>query len=222
MSNNKPPITQTGIKGFLIWYAREQPAIFAKIAPTLPAAVPKAFSNYNARFGNLQKFYRGMYKHRVGGQLAGASQRFGDYYSLAAPVAVNFESQLAAPISETAVSYTAVPTVEAGDLSTVNIPPVAMAANPGNVGTPVAAAIGQVVGAAANIYMTNNQAALQQSVVNTQLQRAAAGLPPLNTNLNSLGIPTVSTSGSIFSGSTILIGIAVALALAMSSGKKPA
>jgi hypothetical protein len=39
-------ITSTGPKGFLTWFKREQPAIYAQIAPALQQKYPQAFSGY--------------------------------------------------------------------------------------------------------------------------------------------------------------------------------
>lgn len=296
------PITATGIQGFLLWYQREQPGIFAKIAPQLPAIVPKAFSNYNAKLGTLfrkfsadrpglgrlgaavlfRKFMAdrpglGAYSPSLALQLSGLSgsvqfrKSFADrpglgsmeaqrnvaailnrppFYKLrphvsglgdtegdisydsdysdasyqAPPVSIDLTTALNQPID--------VGEINTGDAPDLNVPgtgasgypyssgsPVAMAANTGVSSTPTASAIGQVIGAASAVYMTSQQAALQNSLVQTNLQRAAAGLPPLNTSLSAAGVPIVTTAGTLgSSGTLILLGIAAAIALALSSG----
>jgi hypothetical protein len=294
-ASNSPPINATGIKGFLLWFAREQPAIYAKIAPSLPSIAPKAFSNYNAKMGVLfrkfsadrpglgalgaavqfRKFmadrpglgsmtpFRPPYERspglpqeiyglqglagsvqfrqfmadrpglgkatyrRIGAMLRNRQQRlgvkkmagFGDTSN-----AAYFSTAMVAPTDAVTVNYTDVlsepvdvGTIDPGDVSDINtIAPVASSANTGVSTTPVAAAIGSVIGAASSVYMTSQQAAMQNSLVQTNLQRAAAGLPPLNTSLSGSGVPIVSSTGSLGSGGLLFLlalGIgAVALA----------
>jgi hypothetical protein len=223
----KTPITETGMRGFLLWFAREQPALYAKIAPQLPGAVPKAFSNYNQTQRRLGELYRGkMYAHRVG--LEGFADYFTDYTStpsidLSSPaVSIDLSSDInATPVDVGTIDTGPQPVFNAstGTFSMPAASPVATAANTGVAGTPTAQAIGQVIGAASQVFLTNQQAALQQSVLNTQLQRAAAGLPPLNTSLNQLGVPTISTSGSLSTGALLLLGLAAGAAILL-SGKK--
>jgi hypothetical protein len=272
----KKPITETGIKGFLLWYKREQPHIYAKIAPQLPSIVPKAFSNYNAKMGVLFRNYSAQ-RPGLGGSVQfrnfmadrpgfGGSVQFRNFmadrpgmgdmvpfrpkqqrspgipqeiYGLggfgdteadymantpdeyafgpvgAEPVTVDFTSTLNDPIDSTQFNYAG------GNANDVNLPasPVAMAANTGSAGTPTTAAIGQVISAASQVLMTNTQAQMQQNVLQTQLQRAASGLPPLNTSLNSLGIPTISTGGSLGNSGMIFL-ILGGLGLLALMGKK--
>lgn len=214
------PITATGIKGFLLWFAREQPALYAKIAPQLPKVAPKAFGNYLQDRRKLRAIYRSGVVRRAGVGISG----FGDYYTLpeisvsapaytSTPVTVNYSAQLAP------VSYTSSVTPLSTSVDTGTLSPVAIAANSGTASTSVANAIGQTVAAAASIYMTNQNAALQQSVVQSQLARAAAGLPPLNTSLAQLGIPQATTGGTLSTGGMLLLGGAALLALLLSSGK---
>ena len=227
------PIKQTGIKGFLVWFAREQPHLYNKIAPTLPKVAPKAFGNFLQQQRKLQQIYRGSFAERRGvsmGDLSDYIQTLPEYVATApslSPVSVSYES-LATPLSVSpTVDYTAslaaplAPVDLSGDVPAMpQYSPVTQAANSGASSTPIANAIAQTVGAASSIYLTNQEAALQQQVVQSQLARAAAGLPPLNTSLNQLGIPTVGAGASVSSGSMVLIVIAAALALALSGGKK--
>ncbi len=216
------PITQTGIKGFLLWFQREQPALYNKIAPTLPTVAPKAFGSYLVKQKNLRQLYMGKYARRV------AMHGFADYSSdtlptlyvsapsIPDPVTVNYTSQLTAPISYDSSSIP----LSTSAVSTLAASPIANAANTGSIASSVANAIAQTVGAASKVYMTNTQAAQQQSVVASQLARASAGLPPLNTSLNQLGVPTVSTGGSISSSTLMIVGGAALLAILLSSGGK--
>ena len=216
------PITQTGIKGFLCWFQREQPAIYNKIAPMLPAKVPKAFSNYTSRMKRLRQIYgAGSFTERRSVSMGAlADYTLPPIYVTApnpnagSPISVDYTATLAAPLPPVDFSSAQAP---AG----VTFSPVTTAANSGASSTPIANAIAQTVGAASSIYLTNQQAALQQQVVQSQLARAAAGLPPLNTSLNQLGIPTVSSTGfGISSGSMVLLGIAAVVVLALSGGNK--
>jgi len=219
----KPPIKDTGVRGFLLWFKREQPALFNKIAPQLPVTVPKAFSGYLDRTTRLGELYRNkMYSHRVG--LEGMGDYF-DYVASPMPdlVSIDLTSQIS-PIDVGTIDL-GQPTfnTDTGSFSMPNISPIAAAANSGSASTPIVNAIGQVIGAASQIYMTNQQAALQQQVLNTQLQRAQAGLPPLNTSLNQLGVPTISSTGNLGNMGTVFLiggGLLLALLLGGNSGSK--
>jgi len=216
------PITDTGVKGFLLWYKREQPHIYNKIAPKLPALVPRAFSNYTQMRNRLGKLYAGRFKNR---QMSG----LGDYFDFASydsspPFQLTTEPPAIGPIDVGAIdigsSY--MQPIFSADTGSYYSSPVAQAANTSISSTPTINAIGQVIGAASQIYMTNQQANLQQSVLQTQLQRAAQGLPPLNTSLSQLGVPVVSTGnlGSMSnSGMLLLLAGGIAL-IAITAGKK--
>ena len=231
-TSNPAPITKTGMQGFLLWFKREQPALYNKIAPQIPKVAPKAFSNYTARRRKLGAIYRSKFsRHRVG--IAG----FGDY-SLpaiyvsapsAAPITVNYTAQLSAsPLyaSSPSISTDYYSSLAANPLTTSidteSTPsPVATAANTGVISSATASAVGALIGAAATVAMTNNQAAVQQQAVNTNLQRAAAGLPPLNTSLNALGVPTV-TGSTTDTGTLLLFGGGALLLLMLMGGSKSA
>jgi hypothetical protein len=228
----KAPITATGIQGFLLWFQREQPALYAQIAPKLPALVPKAFSNYNSKFGRLAAIYRGSPYSQRGGSFQGFADYYSSYFSLQpvdpAPVSVDLTSEInATPIDVGSVNDTLGPIAPAnidtgsssGSSGPVFSSPVAGAANSGSGSTVTGSVIGSVIGAAAAVAMTQQQAQLQQQAVATNLARAQAGLPPLNTSLNALGVPTVSTSGTIDSGTMILLALAAGAAILLTSSK---
>ena len=46
-------ITDTGIKGFLKWFATVQPDLYKKVAPTVAQNVPAAFSDYRQAVADL-------------------------------------------------------------------------------------------------------------------------------------------------------------------------
>ncbi len=234
-SSTAAPITKTGVQGFLLWFKREQPALYNKIAPSIPKVAPKAFSNYTARRKKLGAIYRSQFsRHKVGvGRLSDySSYSLSPIYVTApsvSPITVDYTSQLTAP---SYASYAASPTVDyssqlasnpittsvgAGAAPTLSSP-VASAANTGSIGTGVTSAIGSLIGAAAAVVMNNQQAAALQSAVNTNLSRAAAGLAPLNTSVNSLGVPTVTSTGSMSSGTLLLLGGAAILAVMLLGG----
>jgi hypothetical protein len=230
----KPPITATGFQGFLLWFQREQPSLFAKVAPQLPAAAPKAFSGYNARMGRRIQNNLGAtdFRRRRAPQIG---ELFAPSISeLYIPISVDDSdvSEVNIPVvpdqsvTDAVNSGVNVGTIDPGPIPTVNSDgsvssPVAAAANSGSTSasTPTANAISSVIGAAASVYMTSQQAALQQSAVSANLARAAAGLPPLNTSLSALGVPIVSTTSST-TELFIFGGLALAAVLLLTGGKK--
>lgn len=102
------------------------------------------------------------------------------------------------------------------DTSLVPAPTVDVsdAANNGSTASSLTNTISSIVSGISSLYMTKKQADIQQQVVNTQLQRAAAGLPPLPTSIANLGVPQVSVGLSAGTGTGIAIAAAVAIALA--------
>lgn len=176
-------ITDTGIKGFLVWLQKAQPGLYKKVAPEVAKKVPEAFSDYHA----------GMWK------VAGLSN-----------------SQAVAKLG----GLNDVPAVEltsmAFDPSSVSAPTpvdVSTAANAGGSSTSTTDLIGSIVSGISSLYLTKQQANIQQQVVNTQLQRAALGLPPLPTSLSNLGVPQVSVGLSTGTGSALAIGGAIIAAM---------
>lgn len=207
-------ITETGIRGFLKWFAREQPEIYKAVAPVIAKKVPKAFSDYHAggwkvaglnrddAVDKLNKIYEGNFAGM--GRLADASA----YFSMGS-------------------SYTAQPTYFASaapgfDASLATMPnfvDTSAAANAGSIGTDIAGTIGSIVNSASKAYLTYTAANTQSQIVNTQLQRAAAGLPPLNVGLSSSGIPMVQAGGNISTGSIAMLAIA-GIGLYLLTGRK--
>lgn len=174
-------IRDTGIRGFLKWFQIAQPDLYKKVAPQITAKVPAAFSDY----------------HAGGWRVAGLSnsQAVAKLGSMGADVTggINFDSF-------------------AFDPSTVSAPhavDVSTAANSGSTSTSLTDMISSVVSGISSLYLTKQQANIQQQVVNTQLQRAAMGLPPLPTSLSNLGVPQVSVGLSTGTGSALAIGAAV-------------
>ncbi len=196
------PIKDTGIKGFLKWFAREQPEIYKKIAPQLPRVAPAAFSGFNG--GGWREIYASEFRHR-------SPQNLGQYasYTSYAPQ-VDYSAQLAsspltAEISLPAyTAYTSSPTSASG---TISMPPIDTytAANSGTASSTTTAQIGATIAAATLAAgLTVAQANAQNNLVQAQLQRAQSGLRPMNTTLSSVGVPTVGGS-SLLSGNTGLL-----------------
>jgi hypothetical protein len=220
------PITETGVRGFLKWFKREQPALYSKIAPLLPKKVPAAFSNYEAggyrvaglsrddAVTKLNKIYKDSFSRRAG------LGRFADYDPYASMtgsnpnayfssgITTNYTAQLSTMPSYTA-SYSSTPTA--------NIPvDTSTAANNGPSPTSTTNGIANVINAASGLVLSGAAAVTQAQIVSAQLARAASGLSPLNTSLNANGVPTVVSSST----TTVLLlgGLALAALLVVSGG----
>jgi hypothetical protein len=228
-------ITDTGIRGFLKWFQVEQPGIYKKVAPLIQQKSPEAFSDYEGgewrvagltrdeavdklnklgRLGaDLTAVYRGTY------DLRGLGDQGVDFYTAYA----GFPTMAmdANTIPNITASLGTPPAFDTSTLSTPSYVDTAVAANSGPISSTTAQTIGAVVNGASKLILANNQAQLQQSIVNMQLQRASAGLSPLPISLASRGITTVGVSGSISGGSTMLLLGAGLLAFLL-LGKKAA
>ncbi len=90
---------------------------------------------------------------------------------------------------------------------------VSDAADAGGKSTSITSTIANIVNGVSTLYLTKKQADIQQQVVNTQLQRAAMGLPPLPQSLANLGVPQVSVGLSGGTGTALAIGGAALLAM---------
>jgi hypothetical protein len=92
---------------------------------------------------------------------------------------------------------------------------VAAAANDGTSTPSITSTISNLVGAVGQIFLAKNQVDTLKQVNDIQLQRAQAGLPPLNTSSLSLGVPTVQVglSKSTMTGAGIAVGLAALLGL---------
>ena len=180
-------ITDTGIRGFLKWLKTVQPGIYAKVAPQLATKTPAAFSDY----------------HAGGWRIAGLSHS----------QAVARLNGLGDTTNSLGISS---PTIDsmAFDPNSVSAPApvdVSTAANSGSGSTSTTDLIGSIIQGVSSLYLTKQQANIQQQVVNTQLQRAALGLPPLPTSLTNLGVPQVSVGLSTGTGGALAIaGVGIA------------
>ena len=200
-------INETGIRGFLKWLAQEQPGIYAKAAPKIASDVPAAFTDY----------------HQGGWRIAGKthSQAIASlgYIGDTLPAIDVSAASLGQPIT---VNLS--PSMLGTDFSNAPAPAavdVATAADSGGASSGTTDLIGNIVKGISSLYLGKKQADIQQQVVNTQLQRAALGLPPLPQSLSQLGVPQVNVGLS--SGTSTLViggGIAALIALVMLSGRR--
>lgn len=101
------------------------------------------------------------------------------------------------------------------DPSLVSAPTVDVsdAADAGATSTSITDWIGNIVKGVSTLYMTKKQADIQQQVVNTQLARAAAGLPPLSQSLANLGVPQVNVGLQGSTGTMLLVGAGIVAAI---------
>jgi len=243
------PITDTGMRGFLKWFKQNQPEIYAKVAPKLAATVPAAFSQYHAggwkiaglsavdARKKLRALYRGRFAERapIGdlGQyynflgtpqtgIASAANAGANFTSAVNNAYANYASYNAAATQPSYASYVSAAAAGAPVSGSFAAPvDVAMAANIGPTSSAIVGTVGSLVNLASSAYLTTQAAQAQSNLVNVQLQRAAAGLPPLTTTTSSLGIPMV-TGTSLFGGSSgmLFLLLGVGAIILVSSGKK--
>jgi hypothetical protein len=217
-------IRETGIRGFLKWLQQAQPAIYAKAAPQITQKVPNAFSDYHAggwRVAGLTHTQAVAKLNGVHG-LRSEAGSFGPRSQAASYSQFGLLRSEAGAFGRRAQAggysqFGDVPTFSmAFDPNSVSAPSpvdVSTAANDGSTSSSLTDMIGGIVKGISSLYMTKQQADIQQQVVNTQLQRAAAGLPPLPTSLSNLGVPQVSVGLSTGTGSALAIGAALVAAV---------
>lgn len=90
---------------------------------------------------------------------------------------------------------------------------VASVANPGAASPNVTSTISNIVSAIGQVFLAKSQVDTLKQVNNLQLQRAAAGLPPLNTSSLQLGVPQVQVglNQSTMTGAGIALAALVGL-----------
>lgn len=108
------------------------------------------------------------------------------------------------------------------DPSLVRAPTVDVsdAADAGVKSSAVTDTIANIVKGVSTLYLTKKQADIQQQVVNTQLQRAAAGLPPLPRSLADLGVPQVNVGLQSGTGMAIAVGAGLFVLAMFLGGRK--
>lgn len=193
-----PPVTETGIRGFLKWLQRENPQAYQQIAPALPAVDPRMFSDYNQSRAQIVR------------ARAGAASMVARAASMGALGQAEYSSTL--PEFSTQIQVLApsdlAPVNVATDESTLSLAvptnvDTTDAANQGS-GTSTASTdwISSAIHGITSLWLTKTQLQTSQAITNLQLQRAQAGLAPLNIGLAANGIPTFSAMGG---GSTMLL-----------------
>lgn len=112
-------------------------------------------------------------------------------------------------IDVTGDASSAIPTVDVAD-----------AANSGTTDSSSTDWLSSLINGVSQGFMTVTQAQTQQQLVNTQLQRAQAGLPPLSITPGTNGVPTISVAG--VSGSKWLLagGALLMVGLFMMKGRR--
>jgi len=199
-------ITATGLKGYLQWLKTDQPALYAKLANQIAQAVPKGFSDYNQSLVRNIRVRQARDARALKRGMSGLGQDPSDPFDFLQPV--NVTPDFGDPL--------------AVDLTTQQTD-VAEAANSGSTLSTIANTVSQLVNTAASGYLTVQQAQAYQQLNNAQLQRAAAGLPPLQVSSTGSGIPLITGSGSLgSSGILLLAGGAVLLAIMLGGGKSKA
>jgi hypothetical protein len=214
-----PPITETGIQGFLKWLQRENPTAYQHIAPSLPAMDPRMFSDYNQSMAQIVRGRAGAASLlKRGGIMGGLGQA---EYGSAVP---EFSTQIQvlapsdlAPVNvstdESTLNYSIPTNVDTTD-----------AANQGS-GTSTASTdwISSAIHGITSLWLTKAQLQTSNAITNLQLQRAQAGYAPLNIGLGANGIPVFGSS-ALGGGSTLLLlgGGLLVLFMLMRGGRKAA
>jgi len=189
----KPDISDTGLKGFLKWFQREQPNLYKQVAPALAKKYPRAFSDYNQSLAQDMGHRRSM-----------VSMGFRGLGDDSAITDITFDS-----------SSLQVPTSVTSAVDTAD------AANAGTTDSSVTGWLSSLIGGLTQGALAVNQVKTAQQVTQLQLQRAQMGLPPLNIDMSSLGVPTVGV-GLSASTQSLVMWIAIgggALLLLSSLGK---
>ena len=161
----KPEISETGLKGYLKWLQREQPAVYRKVAPVIAAKQPAAFSDYNQSLAQRMNMRRGRLSLRG----------LGDDSDDTGITSITFDPN---DLSLTSQASNAID--------------VSDAANSGTGSSSLTSWLTALVGGASQLYLTKSQLDTAQQVTNLQLQRAQAGLPPLNIDMTKMGVPSVA------------------------------
>ena len=218
--SDQPPITATGMQGFLKWLQREQPVVYQQIAPQVQAQFPRVFSDYNqsmtqairSRAANAGLARR----YRMRGGLSGLGQGdMTDTYMTNPNLTINVAS-LTGDGSDAPIIDTSSP---AFNLQTPAIDTADAANTSPGTATGTTNAIASMVAGITGLYTTVNQQQTANAITQLQLQRAQQGLSPLNIGMNANGIPTIAGL-SAGSSSMLLIGVAAIAALFLFGGKK--
>lgn len=183
-------INETGVRGYLTWLKKDQPNVYAAVAPIIAQRVPEAFSNYEQSLaqGTLMGF-----GDDVTDTSAGTTTDFSD--------SGGFVDTGAVMVSQPSASSgaTAAPAVD-----------VSQAANNGASTAAAVGLIGSIVNAFTQTKLAQTQAQTAAQINQQQLQRAQLGLAPLSVSSSSLGIPFISgmVGQSPVTSGTVLLALA--------------
>lgn len=242
LPSHLPPISDTGMQGYLKWFRREQPNLYAKVAPQIYATFPRVFSDYTqtrvqgvrdaasrATLARRLRMRGGM--TAIMGALVGEGAMDGRLpvprpYGLgqndSSVVDQSYIDLLQNSPDPDIVSTFQTPTVDTGSFAAPNIDIADAANSTGGTGTADATAIAAIATGAAQLYTTSQQMATAQSINNLQIQRAQQGLAPLNIGMNANGVPTITGVGLTGSAGTVLLLVGGGLLLLMMMGGKKA
>lgn len=199
-SSPLPPITETGMRGFLKWYQREQPDLYKKVAPTIAAVAPSIFSDYNqsvtASIRNVSAGVGQRARTKTMGRLGQDPTDYG--YNLNPDLTVSDSSITGVGVDVPSATL---------DALTLQTPPIdtADAANQGPVLGTVTQAVAQAIAGVTGAYATVVHQQTANAITQLQLQRASQNLPPLNIGMNANGIPTFSAAA--IGGSSVVLGL---------------
>jgi hypothetical protein len=219
-ASSAPPITSTGVRGFLKWYQREQPEVYQVIAPKLPVVAPAVFGAYissrvraTRRLGSLADARARRRTHLM---VSGLGQDDDDDtgYILNPDLTINTstltDSGSANPVDITSlVQSTTLP-----DISDT-------ASSSAGTTTTNTSAIGSLIAGVTGLFVSQQQAQTAQQITALQLQRAQAGLSPLNISMGANGVPTITGIASNPGALLLLLGAGLLLVMLM-GGKKAA
>lgn len=213
-----PPIKSTGMKGFLKWYQREQPEVYKVIADKLPAVAPSVFGAYIASRVRATRALGALATKRAKNHTRLMVSGLGQDDSGLDLTPIDVSGDFQAPVSLTAGDLQSVGT---SDISAVTLPDVADTAG-SSAGTPTTntSAISNLIAGVTGLFTSQQQLQTAQQITNLQLQRAQAGLAPLNIGMNANGVPTVT--GIASNPMTLLLLLGAGLLLFLGMGRKKA
>lgn len=188
-NSNKPEIAETGLRGFLKWLQREQPEVYKLVAPKIAQTAPTGFSDYRSSKITAMRTRAGALSQRRFGSLGDDPTGLVD---------IQFD---------------------ANSLSTPDLPiDTADAANTGPSSTGIMDTIGSIVNGVFQAGLAFNSLQTAKQVTNLQLQRAQAGLPPLNIDMSRLGVPSVSVGLTSGTSQLVMYGVGALLVVMLIGG----
>lgn len=208
-----PTITATGIKGFLLWMKTDpnMSLVYKQIKPQLQNVLVngRLTSSYGASTLNgpdSSGMPRGHGRWMSGLGALGCCFGYCDY---SGPVS-NCSATLPTVVPPECISGTP---INFND-STTSIAPQDSVSSAALINS-----ISGLLNTGASVALTANQIQTANTITNAQLQRAAAGLPPLNLTTGPAGLTTISGVGMSSDTLLLLGGAALVLLLVMSKKK---